>query len=370
MNNEEKLEFIKYVYKMSRTYELLPKDTKEEFYEEWYNKVIQIIPKHLYKYRECNDNNLKSLETKTAWFSNPNKWNDPIDVTVKYNMEKDIEIMENNMEYFVLSMAKTLINQYMESFCEQKKVIEYDELKQIYYSVFDGKIDKVSLNDIVKKLTPKIGEIPARQIAVKTQEAYLYAQNSEYAKQITNGLEKFMGFNELKDEVVMCSLSDTYKNNHQWAVYADGGKGFCIAYKLECKTKKEKQLITNLLPIYYGDKKDLLITGILEEAIEYIKRPETLADLVNQESEKLFVSLYTKTIDWIGEGEWRFGLPKKEISSNAVSFDFAECIYLGENIEKEWEDKLIGIAREQKLKVYKRKLNSTNSDWIYDEVEI
>lgn len=166
----------------------------------------------------------------------------------------------------------------------------------------------------------------------------------------------------------MYSLSETYKNNHQWAMYSDGGKGFCIGYHIKPKTAQEWSLIPNLLPIYYGEKQPLMITKMLDEALEYAVRPETLQDLINQEAESLHISLNTKTPQWIGEEEWRFGIPKIQVESNAVPFDFAESIYLGENLDDEWKDKLLVIAREQGLAVYQRKLDPTKSKWIYIKI--
>lgn len=80
-----------------------------------------------------------------------------------------------------------------------------------------------------------------------------------------------------------------------------------------------------------------------------------------------YISLNTKTLQWIGEEEWRFGIPKIQAESNVVPFDFAESLYLGENIEEEWKEKLLEIAKEQGLLVYQRKLDSTKSKWIYEK---
>ena len=97
---------------------------------------------------------------------------------------------------------------------------------------------------------------------------------------------------------------------------------------------------------------------------------KTLGDLVNQESESLYVALHTKTLQWIGEEEWRFIIPIDQAKYNAIPFDFAKSIYLGENIEPEWKERLISIAKEQNLKIYQRQLNRTKSKWIYSEVSI
>ncbi len=168
----------------------------------------------------------------------------------------------------------------------------------------------------------------------------------------------------------MFSLSETYTNNHQWAMYANNGKGFCIGYEIIPKNQREASLLPELLPIYYGEKKDLLLTKLFDECLEYAIRNKTLNDLINQESESLFVSFYTKNIEWIGEQEWRFSIPLINTDSNLIDFNFAKSIYLGENIEESWKKQLIEIAKEHNLKVFQRKLNKTKSNWDYEEINI
>lgn len=47
--------------------------------------------------------NYKLLRSKMRWFSNSSTWNDPIDVTVKYNIEKDVELLDSNFDEYALS---------------------------------------------------------------------------------------------------------------------------------------------------------------------------------------------------------------------------------------------------------------------------
>lgn len=369
MTNDEKLEYIKANYKFSRCWELLPQDEKESFYEEWTKKILAIIPNNLYKYRACNENNLSALRNRKAWFSNPSTWNDPIDVTVQYNIEKDLELLNENFDDYALKFAFSFINKYIDSFCEQKKFVTSDKVKEVYYSVFK---DEIELNPekMIAYLTPVVGDIPARQITVKTQEFFAQVFSQKFKNEIIGSLKKFLGFNDIKDKCLMYSLSETYTNNHQWAMYAEGGRGFCIEYTITPKNKREVSLLPELLPIYYGERKELLLTKMLDECLEYSIRPETLQDLINQETENLFVSLHTKSPEWSGEQEWRFNIPIVNSESNLTDFDFATVIYLGEGIEEEWKNRLIEIARKQKLKVYQRKLDKMKSNWIYEEIAI
>ena len=369
MTNEEKLEFLKSSYIYTRATELLSDVDAEKMTRKWISEMLPKLPIKLYKYRSCSDNNLAVLKNKTAWFSCPITWNDPIDVTVSYDMEKDNKLLQDYINQIVGKTAFSLVNRYIESFCERKKFVTADQVKKAYYDSFNGE-RKVDLKRIVAVLTPIVGEIPARQIAVKTQEAFLAAEQMNFKEKYLNGLDGLRNFNNIKDELLMYSLSETYDNNHQWAMYADGGKGFCIGYRIEPKNLREASLIRNLLPIYYGEKQPLMITKYLDETLTYTMRTETIDELPKQESAKLFVSLYTKTIEWVGEQEWRFSIPRQQAESNAISFDFAESIYLGEKIEDEWKDKILEIARDQGLVVYQRNLDSTKSKWIYESEEV
>lgn len=221
---------------------------------------------------------------------------------------------------------------------------------------------------MIRYLTPIVGEKPARQITVKTQEAFVHVLTKKFKEDILNGFRQFFSFNDIRNKCIIYSLSKTYSNNHQWSIYADNGKGFCIGYEILPKNKKEASLLPELLSIYYGKRKELSISRMLNESLVYSIKLETLNDLINEESELLFVSLHTKTLEWIGEQEWRFNIPLESGKSNLIDFDFATSIYLGENINDYWKNQLIDIAREQHLKVYQRKLNKTKSNWIYDEI--
>ena len=64
--------------------------------------------------------NYKLLRIKMRWFSNSSTWNDPIDVTVKYNIEKDVELLDSNFDEYALKFAFMFINKYIDSLCNQK----------------------------------------------------------------------------------------------------------------------------------------------------------------------------------------------------------------------------------------------------------
>ena len=137
------------------------KEDKDIFYDEWIEKISGILPSRLYKYRKCNNNNLNALKNKKAWFSKPSTWNDKIDVTVTYNLEKDLKYIEQNFDEYVLSFAFSFINKYIESFCEQKEYVNAERVKEVYYSVFAGE-NELNPNKMIAYLEPAVGWKPAR----------------------------------------------------------------------------------------------------------------------------------------------------------------------------------------------------------------
>jgi hypothetical protein len=362
-----KLNFIKFNYKCSRTFELLEEPKKLSFHEEWIDQIIDCCPKHFYKYRSFNGDNVDALIQKKAWFSRPSAWNDPIDVTVHYDLGKDIADMDRDFDQLVLKFARLFIEKYMASYCDQKKTIDLQTLTYYYDSAFKGS-DGFEPGRIVTALTPVVGDKVARQMAAKTSQILHDVLNPEFKENMTAAFSKMYSLNDVRDTMILCSLSETYHNNHQWAIYADGGKGFCIGYEIKPRTKQQRDLMVNLLPVYYGKKPDFSLERMLEESIEYATRPETFNDLVNQEAEKEFVAMFTKDKEWQGEQEWRFAIQDKDHPGSLIDFDFAKALYLGDKMSEENAQTLIKVGEQLGISVYRRKLDSTGSEFSYQKV--
>jgi hypothetical protein len=368
-SNSWKRNFIKFNYKCSRTFEFLQEPQKFAFHEEWVDQVIQVCPKHLYKYRSFSTDNVNSFIQKKAWFSRPSAWNDPIDATVHYDLGKDIGDMNRNFDQLVLKFARLFIEKYMASYCEQKKTIDLDTLSYYYDSAFEGR-DDFDPERIVAALTPVVGDKVSRQIAAKSAQILHDVLTPEFKENMTKAFSKMYSLNDVRDTMILLSLSETYHNNHQWAIYADGGKGFCIGYDIKPRTKQQRDLMVNLFPVYYGKKPQFSLKRMLEESIEYATRAETIGDLVNQEAEKEFIAMFTKDKEWEGEQEWRFAIQDKEHPGSLIDFDFAKTLNLGEKMLEENAKVLIKAAKENNMAVYRRKLDSTGSKFFYQRVNV
>ena len=73
-------------------------------------------------------------------------------------------------------------------------------------------------------LTLVVGDKSVKQITVKTRKALIKVFSPEFKENIIKMIKNFFWFNNIKDKCLMYSLSETYSNKHQWAMYSDGGK--------------------------------------------------------------------------------------------------------------------------------------------------
>ena len=131
--------------------------------------------------------------------------NDRIDVTVSYDLDKDLNELDKNFDKYVYKFALAFINQYIESFCNQKKFVTKEQVREVYYKAFKGD-ESINFDRIVNYLEPVAGWKPARQIAVKTQEAFMMVEKPEFKDKILNGFKQFFGFNDIRNKMYMYSL--------------------------------------------------------------------------------------------------------------------------------------------------------------------
>ena len=368
MDKDEKIEFIKLNFLLSKNKHQIEGD-KTVFDSELIRKIGEQVPHRLYKYRECNNNNLNALKNKKAWFSNPLTWNDKIDVTVTYDLEKDLQYIESHMDEFVIGFTFNIMNKILPISPEIKDfIISSDYLDFCHYILSDE--NELKKDKIISYLVPLVGIEEAKNYADKIEMGFATILNEASKRKMIDNLKKILSLNELKERMIVYSLSETFDNEHQWAMYADGGKGFCVGYLIKSKTRKEEDLVQNLLPIYYGDKEEFRLSEILEKLFLHFMDSRMTQSIVDELCQKTYISFLTKNEKWSAEQEWRFIVPIEQNESNLIDFDFAEVIYLGESISDYWKKRLLNIAKEHNLLVYQRKLDILKSKWIYEKVEI
>ena len=332
------------------------------------NWVISNCPKRLFKYRACDLRNFNTLRDKKAWFSSPSTWNDGIDVTVKYDLESDFRYIEEHYDEYVSEIALAMLHNLFRNNWHYSVVIDGKLVFSLDKSIFKTESGELDLQRIRGNLIGLVGHTRAGELMNVLHQALEKAKSEEFKAKYLSGLKQFASLNEIRNTVLMYSMSETPKNDNQWAHYADEGRGFCIGYRMIPKTELDKDLFRELVPIHYGPKRKISIARLIRDSAYVAAGELTADDVALKEAKGIFVSTYTKKKQWAGEQEWRTSIKSQGSEGKLVPFDFAESLYLGDKISEANKKDLLIIAKELNLSIYQRSLDLTQSKWNYKKI--
>lgn len=333
----------------------------------------KFAPNILYKYRsfDSDGNNLAALLNNLIYFSGPNdNWNDPIDFSISYDLEGDMKGADSQFQIFQARFAARVVYKSLESFGPMfdgltEKRLYRMALKSIGPS---GDIDNgILLNELINFFGNHISE---NEIAL-LKSMKVGESGSVFKEGTFQSLKNMFSFNDdMKRSSRFYCMSETPTNPIQWANYADGGKGFCIGYRMDYEDMAKRDFVPGLFPIYYGSRKaihfDRIVESVLEQLTKSPKSKETNSKLVGD----MFASCFTKEKAWQDEEEWRLFVDVSKYKDNLQPFPYATEVYLGQNVSKENKDKLIDVAKKNGMRVFQRKVNVTHSKFIFEEVKI
>ena len=207
-------------------------------------------------------------------------------------------------------------------------------------------------------------------------EARLFLNNERLKKEIYKNIDLNNFPKEMADEVIQDSsnkLSDEINTeisqdysviclskdnciNPLWGNYADKYQGICLEYNL--KDTEKTYLKDFCFPIKYVER---------EEDFEQIKSNESFAY-----NNIPFEPLLKKSFDWNYEKEWRVIIYKPDFQ-NMIEKKRKNCkikeylkfieptrVYLGLNIEKDYENRILRICKDKGIEVCKMEIDNTN----------
>ncbi|HHQ4317735.1 DUF2971 domain-containing protein [Clostridium perfringens] len=145
------------------------------------------------------------------------------------------------------------------------------------------------------------------------------------------------------DNLLICSFSECNDNILMWSHYSNCHKGFCIEYDFEQLIKKRAMIF----PIIYSKK----VPDIDKSHI----------------GNSRYSRIYTKSLDWEYEKEWRF-ISIGDSEGVNLRIDKPKAIYLGCNITKRLEEDLIKICKDKEINCYKAKKDSYEYKLNFEEV--
>lgn len=346
----------------------MPSTATQNEQQNAYKPLAQWIEKHtppkLYKFRECNENNINAFRNEQIWFATGAKMNDDYDATLYSDNEK------------ILADLHSL-------FDESGNLIFLHALKEGH------------------SLPPALYETFGAQSIENTKQMLSLAGEDEIQRiSSTIRLWAEEGFKEqfpfitqsVQNVVKISSFSERIGSPLMWGKYANNSSGFALAYDFrngkynECNQCKKLGVTcfdpkTNvLLPIVYRDKRinateyaryvmqntftQRILSNVsaTKELYEQVLSTVTCSDTFMQT--KIVISKFS---DWDYEKEWRmtvnYNSPNYAIDQIANIWKKPCALYLGRKIKDTDELLLRNIAFKQHIPVYKMKIDETSEDY-------
>ena len=339
----------------------LSPEEQSELLKPLLNFVSKNTPSKLYKFRECNENNINAFRNQQIWFATAAKMNDDYDAILYCDKNKILTELNGLFdENGILIFLKTLKDNapIPTKLCEIFGTQYVENAKTIVQNANDMAIKELSL--MLKNYIENGFKAQFPFISESTQNAVKFS-----------------------------SISENINSPLMWGHYANNSSGFALAYdfrnnyynecshcnrlNISCKTPKSNAL----LPIVYKDS--VLDTTDFARYLMQKTLTQLLfsrAQLSEQELSKILstvtcsdVYMQTKAIihkykEWEYEHEWRMTIsydsPSYAQDQTAYITKKPCALYLGRKIKDTDELILRNIAYKQKIPVYKMMINSEN----------
>jgi len=332
------------------------------------NSKNRYLPTSLYKYYADTAYNAYDVREKKLWIASPNSFNDPFDCKIGFDSEK----LE---KAYLIRLIQKSIRESSE--LDTKKCFSRQDLHRIKSSYIDDRIFfRTGSEDY---------ETAKSEIFAEKDERYRWSVEKVLTEKVAEASVLVNGLIEDNIRVACFSrLRPFYEFNKQismWSHYSNNHKGFCVKFNIEelCKNLTLKELTvqysnpraknnyfnerlllaikSGIFPVNYSsDRVSIPISGFEFRADSLFLKSKT----PTEHQEKLYRSFLTKSTCWSYEREWRLILDKNVCSlyDNKIPFPYAESIYLGCRIDRDFRNLMIDVGADLGIPVYQMKLDS------------
>lgn len=327
------------------------KGTLKENWPEEYKKHFSLFPKKLYKYVTVNDNYIDSIKENYIYLCSAKKLDDQFECKTNFSINK------------ILNNKQVIDDKFIDAFADM-------------ISKYPGNFDKKEITELIKLCLDKDNGLNLGKVSLELDKREP-SLTDEQREEMLNFFDTLMTGswmdnntkNTMEDliskayfaqeETGIGSLTENNKSQIMWEMYANHYKGMCIEYEL-CNSI---DAMINTFPVIYGNKRKtdflLILTGIVLDSLFFNISNGEINELNNvKDYIKLFL---TKHDEWKFQKEWRL------IGKSGFKFPVPKIkkIYLGKNISQEDEEKLVEIAKEKCIDLYKQQDNYESLDITY-----
>lgn len=284
--------------------------------------LLQMIPKRLYRYRSCTEDNIMAFEKDQVWMSTSDLFNDPFDSLIQYDESELRSAIEMISDPDVSKAIAQMIASGIPLPDPVRQIMDSDAMEDI--KVFAGKV----LENGTVSCHNSQNLAAARAVL------------GFYIKLLPQIAQRFLSvacFSEKVDSMLM------------WTHYSSSHTGFALGYNLEFMLlPNEKNL--GLYPVVYSDKRYDAQSFLFYLFGKLMKIPVHNDDILGQI--KLF--LY-KSTDWQYEHEWRLlgNLKNNLFQGESRPIELKpNSIFYGCRISDEDYRRLHSIAQSKRLDEY------------------
>lgn len=247
--------------------------------------MINSMPERIYRYQPFNALSLDALCNDRLYFSDPNRFNDPLDCKPAVTKDSDKLTLRN--------ILMTLIEKRVagEVIASLKAAKVEGEQAQVHADKQGKQQADNEISNIAYHATN-----PDYEVSVEEAECNLltYKIQAELLEQNNRGV---------------CCLSEEYNNPLLWSHYADQHNGFCVGYSLDRNPKPKINKVD-----YGGERK--VPTSLIAQAV--MQQNEKAKELLDRQ---MFLR---KAEPWQYEKEWRvfdrIGLQDSPLKLDEINF--------------------------------------------------
>lgn len=304
-----------------------------------------LAPKSLYRYVKLNNYTFDSIENNYVYLSPIDNLDDDFEGFIandKIAMDNVLELL-NTDKYYSYFVEKALRNKNMYDiysnliFDRKKEKGKYD-----YY--FKAKYIYEEHSGCVDDITGLSAMFDAYSNTDEIRKAIqVYADNYIKASKITG----------------VCCFTENSKSQVMWNMYADNCNGCMIEYDF---STLDVYNIVDLTPVIYSSYREIDPFKLAIDAyLECLQDGSNIDRAINK---KTYYQILTKDEEWSFQNEWRIvGISKRKSISPAI-----KAIYLGKNVSKKNENKLIKLASKNKFVLYKQEFGVTSKEMVYKPI--
>lgn len=294
-------------------------------------------PKTLFKYRPFDKFSFDMIENDYIYLCPAEKLDDETECITSLELQNLYDLEGDGLTRQCVDLIVDMIKPYTS--CDTFEVIKRKiyEIMKIDHTVnpramleFSLDIQEVAPNVNIANLVNWIVNIPEK---IKDSTV-----NSNLRKLIVLAMNA-------RKAIGVCSLCESNEVEDMWVNYAKNMTGYCIEYDM---TEYEYGLV---FPVVYNDERQTnivinLVNAFIGESIQGMSSNQIKADKTQYLC--LFLSKYKK---WEYQKEWRIlGDANERLKAPKI-----KTIYLGKNVSRENEEKIIKLSNQYNFNIVKMK---------------